>query len=162
MTIQQIGGSSVALYITPDDLKTYGLSAGEFSLERALELTETAFDRAGISLSGTLEIEAFPDSCGILVFARIRSPELVFFSFPDFESVIRAAHAAAATEADSSLIRLGDEYILVLSGDQEQAVNILSEFGRQLPRISSYHTFLQEHGENLLPRQALSVLAGSF
>ncbi len=53
MTIQQIGGSSVALYITPDDLKTYGLSAGEFSLERALELTETAFDRAGISLSGT-------------------------------------------------------------------------------------------------------------
>ena len=46
MTIQSIGSASVALYITPADLKEHGLTPAELTLERALELTRDAFRAA--------------------------------------------------------------------------------------------------------------------
>lgn len=64
MTIQPIGSTSVALYITPADLKERGLTPSGLTLERALELTQDAFAQAGITLDGSIEIEAYPDACG--------------------------------------------------------------------------------------------------
>ena len=43
MTIQPIGSASVALYITPADLKEHGLTPAGLTLERALAITQTAF-----------------------------------------------------------------------------------------------------------------------
>ena len=74
MTIQPIGSASVALYITPADLKEHGLTPAGLTLERALELTRTAFSQAGMDLEGSIEIEAYPESCGVLVFAHVRPP----------------------------------------------------------------------------------------
>lgn len=80
MTIQPIGNASVALYITPADLKEHGLTPAGLTLERALELTRDAFHEAGITLDGSIEIEAYPNACGVLVFARVPGPgaSLVF------------------------------------------------------------------------------------
>ena len=50
MTIQPIGSASVALYITPADLKEHGLTPAGLTLERALAITQTAFHEAGITL----------------------------------------------------------------------------------------------------------------
>ena len=75
MTIQPIGSASVALYITPADLKEHGLTPAGLTLERALAITQTAFHEAGITLEGSIEIEAYPDACGVLVFAHVRAPE---------------------------------------------------------------------------------------
>ena len=72
MTIQPIGSASVALYITPADLKEHGLTPAGLTLEQALELTRTAFRQAGMDLEGSIEIEAYPESCGVLVFAHVR------------------------------------------------------------------------------------------
>ena len=72
MTIQPIGNASVALYITPADLKEHGLTPAGLTLERALELTRDAFHEAGITLDGSIEIEAYPNACGVLVFARVQ------------------------------------------------------------------------------------------
>ena len=58
MTIQPIGSASVALYITPADLKEHGLTPAGLTLERALAITQTAFHEAGITLEGSIEIEA--------------------------------------------------------------------------------------------------------
>ena len=74
MTIQPIGNASVALYITPADLKEHGLTPAGLTLERALELTRDAFHEAGITLDGSIEIEAYPNACGVLVFARVQAP----------------------------------------------------------------------------------------
>ena len=63
MTIQPIGNASVALYITPADLKEHGLTPAGLTLERALELTRDAFHEAGITLDGSIEIEAYPNAC---------------------------------------------------------------------------------------------------
>lgn len=60
MTIQPIGSASVALYITPADLKEHGLTPAGLTLERALAITQTAFHEAGITLEGSIEIEAYP------------------------------------------------------------------------------------------------------
>ena len=73
MTIQPIGSASVALYITPADLKEHGLTPAGLTLERALAITQTAFHEAGITLEGSIEIEAYPDACGVLVFAHVRA-----------------------------------------------------------------------------------------
>ena len=81
MTIQPIGSASVALYITPADLKEHGLTPAGLTLERALAITQTAFHEAGITLEGSIEIEAYPDACGVLVFAHVRAPERAWFSF---------------------------------------------------------------------------------
>ena len=58
MTIQPIGSASVALYITPADLKEHGLTPAGLTLERALAITQTAFHEAGITLEGSIEIDA--------------------------------------------------------------------------------------------------------
>ena len=87
MTIQSIGSASVALYITPADLKQYGLTPAELTLERALELTRTAFQEAGITLEGGIEIEAYPENCGVLVFAHVRPAERSWFSFERLEDL---------------------------------------------------------------------------
>ena len=91
MTIQSIGSASVALYITPADLKEHGLTPAELTLERALELTRTAFREAGMDLEGSIEIEAYPESCGVLVFAHVRKAERVWFSFERLEDLAAAA-----------------------------------------------------------------------
>lgn len=75
MTIQQINDSSAALYLTPADLKSRGISShSDLTLEGALSLATDAFRDAGITLTGSIEIEAFPDACGVLIFAHIPSP----------------------------------------------------------------------------------------
>lgn len=88
MTIQPIGSASVALYITPADLKEHGLTPAGLTLERALAITQTAFHEAGITLEGSIEIEAYPDACGVLVFAHVRAPERAWFSFDELEPVV--------------------------------------------------------------------------
>lgn len=99
MTIQPIGSASVALYITPADLKEHGLTPAGLTLERALAITQTAFHEAGITLEGSIEIEAYPDACGVLVFAHVRAPERAWFSFDELEPVVAAARDLPCTAA---------------------------------------------------------------
>ena len=58
MTIQPIGNASVALYITPADLKEHGLTPAGLTLERALELTRDALSEFGRSEDGRPHLEA--------------------------------------------------------------------------------------------------------
>lgn len=72
MTIQSIGSGSAVLYITAADLKERGLTPAQLTLEEALELARSAFAKSGMPLEGPIEIEAYPEACGVLVFARWR------------------------------------------------------------------------------------------
>ena len=103
MTIQPIGNASVALYITPADLKEHGLTPAGLTLERALELTRDAFHEAGITLDGSIEIEAYPNACGVLVFARVQAPEHLWFSFDSLDPLLSAARALPVPRPDAQL-----------------------------------------------------------
>ena len=132
MTIQPIGSASVALYITPADLKEHGLTPAGLTLERALAITQTAFHEAGITLEGSIEIEAYPDACGVLVFAHVRAPERAWFSFDGLEPVVAAA------------------------------IERLSEFGRCETARPHLEARLAEHGRPVWDQDALTALLSYF
>jgi negative regulator of genetic competence, sporulation and motility len=162
MTIQPIGTASVALYITPADLREHGLTPAQLTLERALELTQTAFDEAGITLDGAIEIEAYPNACGVLVFARIRVPEHLWLSFGDCEDLIAAAQAMPVACPEAALLWYDGRWWLSLPAGQERLAGLLSEFGRSERPCPYLDACLTEHGHPILERDALAALLQHF
>ena len=140
MTIQPIGAASVALYLTPDDLREHGLTPEDLTEELALRLTREAFSQAGISVEGTLEIEAYPELCGVLAAAR--------------------ALGNPAPEGD--LVWCDGVYWLSLPADAERAACLLSEFTGPADSSPFLSTRLGEHGSTLLTGEALAVLLHYF
>lgn len=162
MTIQPIGSTSMALYITPADLKEHNLTPAALTLERALELTQTAFHQAGITLDGSIEIEAYPDACGVLVFAHVLVPERVWFSFDGLETLIDAARALSEPRPESSLLWWDGRYWLSLPVGETQAIARLSEFGQEETVLNHLEARLTEHGRPVLTGDALTALLSYF
>lgn len=162
MTIQPIGSTSMALYITPLDLKEHGLTPAGLTLERALELTQSAFDQAGIALDGSIEIEAYPDSCGVLVFAHVRAPEQAWFSFDALDDLIDGARDLPEPRPQASLLWWQDRYWLCLPAGETQAIARLSEFGREETALHHLEARLSEHGQPVLEGDALTALLSYF
>lgn len=162
MTIQPIGSASVALYITPADLAEYGLTPEELTLDRALELTRAAFRQAGITLEGGIEIEAYPESCGVLVFARVTRTERSWLSFDSLELAAAGARSLAAPLPDGALLWWEGRWWLSLPREATGAAARLSEFGRTETHRPHLEAWLAEHGRMVLASRALSALAGDF
>ena len=162
MTIQSIGSASVALYITPADLKEYGLTPAELTLERALELTRAAFQQAGITLDGGIEIEAYPESCGVLVFAHVRPPEQSWFSFRSLEDLAAAARCVTRPCPETALFWWEERWWLSLPGDQRETAAFLSEFGRCESHRPHLDACLSGHGRRVLERDALAGILDFF
>lgn len=162
MTIQPIGSASVALYITPADLKERGLTPSALTLERALELTQDAFNQAGITLAGSIEIEAYPDACGVLVFARVCAPERVWFSFEGLEPLLAAARSLASPLPDAALLWWDGRYWISVPSEDGKAVCRLSEFGRCETARPHLAARLAEHGYPILSGDAFSTLNTYF
>lgn len=161
MTIQQISAASAALYITPADLKSRGIgSHHELTLDGALTLASDAFREAGIPLTGSIEIEAFPDSCGVLIFAHIRPPEREWLTFPDFEALLCALRTLPVPCREGALYWWEGAYWLSLT--DRQAALQLSEFGRRESMPPQREAILAEHGSLILDRDAPAVLLRHF
>ena len=162
MTIQPIGSTSVALYITPADLREHGLTPAGLTLERALELTQSAFQEAGITLDGSIEIEAYPDACGVLVFARVKPPARLWFSFGGLESLLEGVQALPSALEDTALLWWEGRWWLSLPADAQQHANLLSEFGRCETDRPHLEARLAEHGTPVIPHAALATLLDQF
>lgn len=162
MTIQPIGDESVALYITPADLRSHGLTPESLTAERALALTRDAFQQAGIELAGAIEIEAYPDESGVLVFAHVKPPEKLWLSFPDFEALLAAARALSAPPQGASLSWWEGRYWLSLPAAAGQAHAFLSEYGRTESVCPHQEARLAEHGQAIVHDDVFSTLAHYF
>lgn len=162
MTIQSIGSASVALYITPADLQQYGLTPAELTLERALELTRAAFREAGITLEGSIEIEAYPERCGVLVFAHVQPPERSWFSFACLEEVAAAARCLPEPCPEAELFWWEGRWWISLPAQRRGAAALLSEFGRQEHGLPHLEARLAEHGRRVLEEDALTRLLSYF
>ena len=131
MTIQPIGAASVALYLTPEDLEERGLDPAALTLEEALPLARSALRQAGLPLEGTVEIEAYPERSGVLVFAHVRPRDRAWFAFHRLETLAAAARALGpAPPADAALFWAEGRWWLSLDGAEEGAAARLAEFGR--------------------------------
>lgn len=162
MTIQPISAASAALYLTPADLRERGVCADELTAEHTLELTRDAFRQAGLPLEGSLEIETYPDKCGLLVFVHICPAQQTVWSFEDFESLLAAAAALGADEPDGALYWWLDRCWLVLPGRESGVSARLSEFGRQETGDPYLSARLEEYGTPLLTANAPSALRKHF
>ncbi len=162
MTIQPIGSASVALYLTPADLSKHGLSPSSLTLEQALSLTRDACHDAGITLDGSVEIEAYPEYCGVLVFAHVRRPGPLWFTFDDLEPLLSAALALRHTNVDASLWWWEGRYWLSLPPQAEGAAAVCREFGSPQPSDPLLPARLEEAGNAIFPHDALSSLRFHF
>ena len=162
MTIQPIGAGSAVLYITAADLKERGLTPAQLTLEGALELARAAFAQSGTPLEGPIEIEAYPEACGVLVFARVAPPPRQWFSFSAFEDLLSAVRALPVPCRDSALAWLGGRFWLSLPGNERSMAACLSEFGRREDALGHPDARLAEHGRSILEQDAPAVLLRHF
>jgi len=162
MTIQPISAASVAVYITPADLSRYGLTPAGLTLEQALSLTREACREAGITLEGPVEIEAYPECCGVLVFARKRPAGALWFTFEDIESVLSAALALRHTGVDAALWWHEGRYYLALPPEAQGAAAVCAEFGSSLTPEPLLAQRLDEAGHPIFAHNALSALCYHF
>lgn len=162
MTIEPIGAASIAVYLTPADLSRYGITPAALTLEQALTLTREACRRAGIPLEGVVEIEAYPECCGVLVFAHIRPAGERWFRFDSLETLVGAALELHATPVDAALWWWEGRYWLSLPPEAEGAQAVCREFGapRQLSREENRR--LEAEGRGIFPHHALVELCCHF
>lgn len=162
MTIHPIGAASVALFITPADLKEYGLSPDELTRELVLKVTKDAFREAGLSAEGPMEMEAYPDSCGVLVFVRLNPPAYAWFVFENLEDLLAAARALFGALPDAALTLYHEKYWLSVPAEDRRAVCRLTEFAAPAAVTPFLDAQITEHGAVILPGQAFSMLMHWF
>lgn len=164
MTIEPIGRASVALYLTPADLSRRGLppTPGSLTLEQALELTKEACGQAGLELDGAVEIEAYPECCGVLVFAHVRPAGPSWFTFDSLEPLLQAALALHNTPVDGALWWWEGKYWLSLPPEAEGAAAVCREFGTLRQGESPSAEQLEKEGQSIFPHYALAHLCLHF
>ena len=148
MTIQPIGDGSAALYLTAADLEQRGLTGGELTPDQAAELARDAFRDAGLPFSGTVEIEAFPDLSGVLVFVRLTPPERRWVLFGGLDNLL-AALAHLPADSVPALYLWEESYWLSLPPEARGEEAVLAEFGsvRRLAQLEEAR--LLEYGQLL-------------
>lgn len=162
MTIQPISAASVVLYLTPTDLRERGISFDQLTTAHTLELTREAFCQAGLTPAGALEIETYPEQCGVLVFVHIRPSRQTVWRFEDFESLLAAAAVLGEGGPDGALYCWEERFWLVLSDQDANRCACLSEFGEQESSDPYIAARLEEYGLPLLSAGALAALQRHF
>lgn len=131
MTIQAISSSALALYLTPCDLQARGLDPGELDLPQAMALAREACQSAGLPLPEPLEIEAYPDKAGILVFAQLRPAPPLVFSFSGLPELLDAL-ALLPEPPKSAQVTYGQgQYYLTLRAARQELPAAWHEFGEE-------------------------------
>lgn len=162
MTIQPIGAGSVALYLTPDDLQEHGLTPESLTRELALALTRRAFLDSGMPADGPMEIEAYPDPCGVLVFARLGTSGALWFAFENIENLIAAARCFPDGPPDAALSLCDGKYWLSLPEGETHAACRMLEFGSAVSASPLFDARLAEYGVALLSGKAFHHLLQFF
>jgi len=162
MTIQSINDASVAVYLTPADLRVYHVTPAGLTPELARKVTQSACQRAGIVLEGSIEIEVFPESCGVLIFARVQPNGPTWFLFDGIEDVLSAALALRHAPPESALWWCEGKYWLSLPETDPGAEGICAQFGSsQLPDPLRAQ-YLNENGRLIFQKKALRQLYRQF
>lgn len=162
MTIQPIGGESVALYITSADLLPHGFTPETLTADGALVLTRSAFSQAGLPLDGPIEIEAYPNECGVLVFAHVRPRSRLWLSFPDFEALLAALQACPLPAEGPALSWWEGRWWLSLPSSARSLHTALSEYGCTEFPCPQTEARLAEYGQPVADGAALAALPGYF
>ncbi len=131
MTIEPIGVTGVALYISPADLRRRNLDPENLPFRAVLDLAREVFWEAGITIEGTIEVERIPGVNGLLVFARTCPRGEPWYVFDRPGDLLGAARALGDRWSDARLTLWRGAYWLRPEGGDERVRCCLSEFGRR-------------------------------
>ena len=162
MTIQPISVSAAALYITSDDLEQRGLSGSELTLEQTMDLARTAFEQEGLTLTGSMEIEAFPNLGGVLVFVHLTPPKCRWISFDCLDHLLSALPSMVPIPQEAKLYYYTGCYWLSLPPDAAQLETRLTEFGTVRCLTTLSEAALTEHGDFIASGPAFDTLRKCF
>ena len=158
MTIQPIGGGGALFSVTLEDLRDWGTTPEELAPELALELVHSGAAQAGLILERPLEIEAYLDEEGLLLFARPLTPQRVWFLFPGLEEILEAARDLGPLCMEAELVWYSGLYGLPLPADARQALARLTEYTSPLREAPSPTVMLQGSGLTCMSGRALALL----
>jgi len=162
MTVQHIGNRAMSLYISGEELTRFDLEPAQIGREEALRLLTIALAERRLDGWEAAELEVYPGSDSVLLFARRKSGAPKHFHFADFEALITAAHLCPDV-LPSSLACVAGGYILtVYPFEGERPPAILSEFGSEMGSSVYLTAHLLEQGAGLLSASALQCLRRHF
>ena len=162
MSIYTIGPTRMVMYITPGELRDWGCTVETLDEATAAELVRRALRERGMEAEGEMEIDAFPSSCGVLLFVHMIPLGRQWFSFGGLEELLAAARVCGTPPEDAALCWYGDRWWLSLPPEERRWGHILSEFGRPERDRPALDAALAEHGAVIFPQQAFSRLLAYF
>lgn len=167
MTVQTINKSSIAVFLNLDELSSQGLCIDEINANKTMLLAKQAFRDIGLQIEGELEVEAYINTHGVMVFASVRDKITDVYAlcrFASFEDMLSCIFVVSKISTPRmTLALLKNTYYLALHEEPCEAINgALDEFGELLnnPEIRFLH--LSEHGEILCFGNAVRKLTLAF
>lgn len=153
MTMQPVGGRGALLTMTREELWARGTDPEALNLEETLALVREGAALAGLTLEHPLELEAYPQRDGLLLFVRSLAPRRVWYPFPELEGLLAAARDLGGLCAQAEAVWQGDRRWLTLPEEAQGARRLLAGLG--LPQEGPPP---QEAGRLRLCGRALAVL----
>lgn len=161
MVIHTAGPRSLALFFEQGELNHDEEMAGQDKLESVVKIARATFTRQGIEAK-YFEIEEYAGVSGTVIFVLAgENAGRLLFSFSSASEAANAARALRGEPIDARLIRLDGRYYLRLleTADRlEKTQWTLSEFGRQENPDELFCAHIEEHGQTVIKKHAVSGL----
>ena len=153
-----IGEKEIALMYDTEELASLGFDS-DLRREDALELIDHALRSEGAVGWTDLEVDVFLSPKALLLIGRKPAIREFCFSFDDAEALISGSRVCGAVE-ESELYMYAQRYYLLLHTANGSAAAPLREYASEQTALPG--PFLREHGEMLIPENAVTVLTNAF
>ena len=153
-----IGKREIALMYDRDELVRLGIG-GDLRREDALALIDNALRSEGAAGWPDMEVDVFISPKALLLIGRKPAIREFCFSFDDAEALINGSRVCGAVE-ESELYMYAQRYYLLLHTANGSAAAPLREYASEQTALPG--AFLREHGEMLIPENAVTVLTNAF
>ncbi len=112
MEIQMIKDGVLAAFVSHDELTERGLSDGRFNSESAHDIAREALFESGERNIGEIEVDAYINGCGLMLFAAVRKEGKSAVKFSSLEALLSYV-ACLPRDTESRLVLLDGEYCLI-------------------------------------------------
>ena len=158
MTMQPVGGRGALLTMTREELWARGTDQEALNMEEALALVREGAALAGLTLEHPLELEAYPQRDGLLLFVRSLAPRRVWHPFLELEALLDAARDLGPLCAAAEVVWFGGLCCLTLPAEARQARRRLSGFASPPEDAAAWEALALGDGSVRLSGRALALL----
>ena len=160
MAIEEVSGTAVAICIDVSELTILGMDR-QLSGKAARSLVNKALRLKGLEPWPETEIEIFACNGTLLLLARPAKYKNYCFRFENAEDMIAAALLCPGG-LSSRLTYMDGDFMLNVLSTAEGVPAPLFEYGEPIPVSKSILEHMEEHGETIIPDNAVDVIKERF